>query len=79
MLNIPHQTQPNRVFFIPQVQQKVSDVEVREIEISDWRKKVTEAEGKLSQQENLLESVVLERNLYSKNLFEAQVGVIALD
>ncbi|XP_076607181.1 cilia- and flagella-associated protein 58 [Chaetodon auriga] len=54
------------------VQQKMSEVEVREREIFDWRKKVTEAECKLKQQENLLESVVSERNLYSKNLIEAQ-------
>ncbi|KAM6983740.1 cilia- and flagella-associated protein 58 [Tautogolabrus adspersus] len=54
------------------VQQKMSDVEVRENEIFDWRKKVAEAECKLKQQENLLESVVAERNLYSKNLIEAQ-------
>ncbi|XP_063751732.1 cilia- and flagella-associated protein 58 isoform X2 [Eleginops maclovinus] len=54
------------------VQQKVNDVEVRELEIFDWRKKVTEVECKLKQQENLLESVVSERNLYSKNLIEAQ-------
>ncbi|XP_069021148.1 cilia- and flagella-associated protein 58 [Embiotoca jacksoni] len=54
------------------VQQKVSDVEVREMEIFDWRKKVTEGECTLKQQENLLESVVSERNLYSKNLIEAQ-------
>uniref|UniRef100_A0A4W6DUE0 Cilia and flagella associated protein 58 n=1 Tax=Lates calcarifer TaxID=8187 RepID=A0A4W6DUE0_LATCA len=54
------------------VQQKMNDVEVKEMEIFDWRKKVTEAECKLRQQENLLESVVSERNLYSKNLIEAQ-------
>ncbi|XP_034538757.1 cilia- and flagella-associated protein 58 [Notolabrus celidotus] len=57
------------------VQQKMSDVEVRENEIFDWRKKVTEAECKLKQQENLLESIVSERNLYSKNLIEAQEGI----
>ncbi|KAM7374887.1 hypothetical protein PAMP_007521 [Pampus punctatissimus] len=55
-----------------QVQQRMNDVEVKELEIFDWRKKVTEAEYKLKQQENLLESVVSERNLYSKNLIEAQ-------
>ncbi|XP_008330704.1 cilia- and flagella-associated protein 58 [Cynoglossus semilaevis] len=54
------------------VQQKMSDVEVQEMEIFDWKKKVTQAECKLKQQENLLESVVAERNLYSKNLIEAQ-------
>lgn len=59
-----------------QVQQKMNDAEVREMEIFDWRKKVSEAECKLKQQENLLESVVSERNLYSKNLIEAQVRVV---
>lgn len=63
-----------KLFHSPQVQQKISDVEVKEREIFDWRKKVTEAECKLKQQENLLESVVSERNLYSKNLIKAQVG-----
>lgn len=52
----------------------MNDAEVREMEIFDWRKKVSEAECKLKQQENLLESVVSERNLYSKNLIEAQVS-----
>lgn len=61
---------------LSQVQQKMNDVEVREMEIFDWRKKVTEAECKLKQHENLLESVVSERNLYSKNLIETQVRVI---
>lgn len=51
----------------------MNDAEAREMEIFDWRKKVTEAETKLKQQENLLESVVSERNLYSKNLIEAKV------
>lgn len=64
--------------FHVQVQQRMSDVEVKEMEIFDWRKKVTEAECKLKQQENLLESVVSERNLYSKNLIEAQVGMTCL-
>lgn len=54
----------------------MSDVEVKEMEIFDWRKKVSEAECKLKQQENLLESVISERNLYSKNLIEAQVRLI---
>lgn len=58
------------------MQQKISDVEVKEREIFDWRKKVTEAECKLKQQENLLETVVSERNLYSKNLVKAQVGTV---
>lgn len=58
---------------LPQVQQKVSEVEVREKELFDWRKKLSEVECKLTQQENLLECAVKERNLYSRNLIEAQV------
>lgn len=60
-------------FIFPQVQQKMNDVEVRETEIFDWKKKVTEAACKLKQHENVLETVVSERNLYSKNLIETQV------
>lgn len=51
----------------------MSDNEVREGEIFEWKKKVTEAECKIKQQENVLETVVGERNLFSKNLIEAQV------
>ncbi|XP_028322431.1 cilia- and flagella-associated protein 58 [Gouania willdenowi] len=60
------------------VQQKISDVEMREVEIFDWRKKVTEAECKIKQQENLLESVASERNLFSKNLIEAQDDMVEM-
>lgn len=60
-------------FCSPQVQQKMSDNEVREGEIYEWKKKVTESDCKIKQQEHVLESVVGERNLYSKNLIEAQV------
>lgn len=55
----------------------MSDNEVREGEIYEWKKKVTEAESKIKQQEHVLESVVGERNLYSKNLIEAQVWMAA--
>uniref|UniRef100_A0A3Q2E2H4 Cilia and flagella associated protein 58 n=1 Tax=Cyprinodon variegatus TaxID=28743 RepID=A0A3Q2E2H4_CYPVA len=47
-------------------------VEGKEMEIFDLRKKVTESEAKVKQQENQLESVVTERNLYSRNLIECQ-------
>lgn len=46
---------------------------MREKELFDWRKKVSEVECKLTQQENQLECAVKERNLYSRNLIEAQV------
>lgn len=64
------------VSHLPQVQQKVSEVEVREKELFDWRKKVSEVECTLAQQENLLECAVKERNLYSRNLIEAQVQLL---
>ncbi|XP_015238375.1 PREDICTED: cilia- and flagella-associated protein 58 [Cyprinodon variegatus] len=54
------------------VQQKITAVEGKEMEIFDLRKKVTESEAKVKQQENQLESVVTERNLYSRNLIECQ-------
>lgn len=52
----------------------MNDVKVKDVEICDWKKKVAEAECKLKQQESLLESVMSERNLYSKSIAEAQVG-----
>uniref|UniRef100_A0A3Q2CVU7 Cilia and flagella associated protein 58 n=1 Tax=Cyprinodon variegatus TaxID=28743 RepID=A0A3Q2CVU7_CYPVA len=55
------------------VQQKITAVEGKEMEIFDLRKKVTESEAKVKQQENQLESVVTERNLYSRNLIECQI------
>lgn len=63
--------------FLPQVQQKVNDVEVKEKELFDWRKKGSEAECKLLQQEHLLDCAVKERNLYSKNLIEAGVCAVS--
>uniref|UniRef100_A0A3B3VMS6 Cilia and flagella associated protein 58 n=1 Tax=Poecilia latipinna TaxID=48699 RepID=A0A3B3VMS6_9TELE len=54
------------------MQKKLTVVEDKEMEIFDWKKKATESECKLKQQENLLESIIAERNLYSKNLIESQ-------
>lgn len=50
---------------------------MREKELFDWRKKVSEVECSLAQQENLLECAVKERNLYSRNLMEAQVLTVS--
>ena len=47
---------------------------MREMQIFDYKKKIAEAETKLKQQQNLYEAVRSDRNLYSKNLIEAQVG-----
>ncbi|XP_072477797.1 cilia- and flagella-associated protein 58 isoform X4 [Notamacropus eugenii] len=50
----------------------MEDIKVREMQIFDYRKKIAESETKLKQQQNLYEAVRSDRNLYSKNLIEAQ-------
>lgn len=60
-------------FFLLQVLQNLKDIELREIQICDYEKKIQESEIKLKQQQNLCEVVRTERNLYSKNLVEAKV------
>ncbi|KAH0506977.1 Cilia- and flagella-associated protein 58 [Microtus ochrogaster] len=55
-----------------QVLANMEDIKVREIQIFDYRKKIAESETKLKQQQNLYEAVRSDRNLYSKNLVEAQ-------
>ncbi|XP_039632494.1 cilia- and flagella-associated protein 58 [Polypterus senegalus] len=54
------------------VLQHMEDIKVREIQIFDYKKKIAEVETKLKQQQNLYEAVRSDRNLYSKNLIEAQ-------
>ena len=51
----------------------MEDIKVREMQIFDYRKKIAESETKLKPQQNLYEAVRSDRNLYSKNLVEAQV------
>lgn len=48
------------------------------MQIIDYSKKIVESENKLKQQQNLYEAVRSDRNLYSKNLVEAQVRNIFL-
>jgi chromosome segregation ATPase len=50
----------------------MEEVKVREMQIFDYKKKIAEKETKLRQQENLYEAVRSDRNIYSKNLIEAQ-------
>ena len=57
----------------------MEDVKVREMQIFDYKKKIAEAETKLKQQQNLYEAVRSDRNLYSKNLIESQVGFPSFD
>lgn len=51
----------------------MEDIKLREMQIFDYKKKIAESETKLKQQQNLYEAVRSDRNLYSKNLIEAQV------
>lgn len=61
-----------------QVLSHMEDVKVREMQIFDYKKKIAEADTKLRQQQNLYEAVRSDRNLYSKNLIESQVGLLSL-
>ncbi|KAM8924702.1 cilia- and flagella-associated protein 58 [Pelodytes ibericus] len=54
------------------VLQHMEDIKVREMQLFDYKKKIAEAETKQKQQQNLYEAVRSDRNLYSKNLIEAQ-------
>ncbi|KFZ54081.1 Coiled-coil domain-containing protein 147, partial [Podiceps cristatus] len=54
------------------VLQHLKDIEIREIQICDYEKKIEESTIKLNQQQNQYEAVRTERNLYSKNLIEAK-------
>lgn len=56
--------------------QALEEVKMREMAIIDLQKRITEGEGRLKQQQNLYEAVRADRNLYSKNLIEAQVCTI---
>merc|ERR1712072_1279244 len=50
----------------------VEDVKLKEMQLTEMGKKVTESEQKLKQQQQLYEAVRSDRNLYSKNLIESQ-------
>lgn len=50
----------------------MEDIKIREMQIFDYKKTIAESETKLKQQQNLYEAVRSDRNLYSKNLIEAQ-------
>ena len=52
--------------------QALEEVKLREMAIVDLQKTIAEGENKLKQQQNLYEAVRSDRNLYSKNLIEAQ-------
>ncbi|KAI9189069.1 hypothetical protein H9P43_000497 [Blastocladiella emersonii ATCC 22665] len=63
----------NEVAQIQQHKQAAEEeVIIKENQIFDYKKKISEAEYKLKQQQALYEQVRSDRNLYSKNLIESQ-------
>lgn len=55
--------------------QALDEVKVREVALVELQKRIGEGEGRLKQQQALYEAVRADRNMYSKSLIEAQVGV----
>jgi chromosome segregation ATPase len=62
-----------------QLMQMVEEVRLKKNMLSEMRKENIEFEAKLKQQQNLYEAVRSEKNLYSKNLLEAQDDVAELN
>lgn len=60
-------------FFLLQVLQNLKDIEIREMQICDYEKKLEESTVELKQQQSQCEALRTERNLFSKNLVEAKV------
>ncbi len=50
----------------------VEELKLRDVSVTELRKKISDADYKLTQQQHLYESVRSDRNHYSKNLIEAQ-------
>ncbi|KAJ3192296.1 hypothetical protein HK101_006773 [Irineochytrium annulatum] len=57
---------------------KEEDIKIKEMMIFDSRKKITDLERKLKEQQSLYENVRAERNLYSKNLIESQDDIVEM-
>ncbi|NWH61005.1 CFA58 protein, partial [Geococcyx californianus] len=60
------------------VLQHLKNIEVQEMQIYEYEKKIEESTTKLKQQQNSYEAVKTERNLYSKNLIEAKNEIAEL-
>jgi chromosome segregation ATPase len=59
--------------------QMVEELKLKKNVLADLKKENIDFEAKLKQQSNLYESVRSEKNLYSKNLLEAQDDVAELN
>ncbi|CAL8355516.1 unnamed protein product [Boreogadus saida] len=82
---IIHQLEKDRDHYINEtsglrnkVQQHTDDLKVNETEIAEYKKKTCDTEQRLASLHTLYEKVVAERNLYSKNLVEAQDEIAEL-
>lgn len=58
--------------------QALEEVKQREVVVQDLQKKLVEGDSRMKQQQNLYEAVRSDRNMYSKNLVEAQDEVSEL-
>ncbi|XP_037125652.1 cilia- and flagella-associated protein 58-like [Syngnathus acus] len=63
---------------LQKVQHKVNELETSQMAVHNWKKRVAEEEVKLERKEELLDSVITERNHYSKNLVDAQDEIAKL-
>ncbi|XP_061558676.1 cilia- and flagella-associated protein 58 [Phycodurus eques] len=63
---------------LEKVQQKINEIETSEMAIHNWKKRVTEEECKLKRKEDLLDSMITERNKYSKCIVDAQDSIAQL-
>ena len=60
------------VFLCARYLTSLEQVKLQELQLAQLQRKIVEGETKLKQQQNLYEAVRSDRNLYSKNLIEAQ-------
>eukprot|EP01027_Heterolobosea_sp_BB2_P017186 GEZU01024373.1.p1 GENE.GEZU01024373.1~~GEZU01024373.1.p1 ORF type:complete len:434 (+),score=151.79 GEZU01024373.1:368-1669(+) len=59
--------------------QALEEVKIKQMTIADYQKKIQDGEAKLKQQQQLYEAVRSDRNLYSKNLIEAQEEIAEME
>eukprot|EP01029_Cantina_marsupialis_P027619 TRINITY_DN773096_c1_g1_i1.p1 TRINITY_DN773096_c1_g1~~TRINITY_DN773096_c1_g1_i1.p1 ORF type:complete len:875 (+),score=342.72 TRINITY_DN773096_c1_g1_i1:94-2718(+) len=61
-----------------QLQAAVEESQLRDVQMSELQKQLTDGEARLKQQQQMYEAVRSDRNLYSKNLVEAQDEIAEL-
>ncbi|KAL6434920.1 hypothetical protein ACFW04_005231 [Cataglyphis niger] len=58
--------------FKQQIEGHINEAKLKQAEVLDYKKRLAEVETRYRQQQSLFEAIRAERNLYSKNLVEAQ-------